>query len=88
MFDFAWTEIAVIGVKDSPAVLQVLKVLRRQFRPNRVIAFHDPATGQAPDAVKLLIGKESLGDVTVYVCRDFACQAPLVGLEAVLDVLR
>ncbi len=81
-------EIAVIGATDSPAVQQVLRILRSQFRPNRVIAFHDPATGPAPDAVKLLSGKESLGEVTVYVCREFACQAPLVGLEAVLNALR
>ncbi len=76
-------EIAVIGAKDSPAVNVVLKLLRSQFRPNRVVAFHDPATGPAPAAVKLLEGKESLGDGTVYVCRDFACRAPLVGAEAV-----
>ena len=76
-------EIAVIGAEDSPAVHAVLKLLRSQFRPNRVIAFHDPATRPAPVGVKLLDGKEALGDVTVYVCRDFACRAPLVGAEAV-----
>ena len=74
-------EIAVIGAADSPAVQEVLALLRGQFRPNRVIAFHDPATG--PSEVKLLEGKESLGDVTVYVCRDFACRAPLIGVDAV-----
>ena len=76
-------EIAVIGAEDSSAVHAVLKLLRSQFRPNRVIAFHDPATRPAPVGVKLLDGKEALGDVTVYVCRDFACRAPLVGAEAV-----
>ena len=76
-------EIAVIGAEDSPAVHAVLKLLRSQFRPNRVIAFHDPATRPAPVGVKLLDGKEALGDVTVYVCGDFACRAPLVGAEAV-----
>ena len=81
-------EIAVIGATDSPAVQQVLNLLRSQFRPNRVIAFHDPGSGPAPGVVELLVGKESLGDVTVYVCREFACRAPLVGLEAVLNALR
>ena len=76
-------EIAVIGACDSPAVREVLSLLRSQFRPNRVLAFHDPATGPAPAEVKLLEGKESLGDGTVYVCRDFACRAPLIGAEAV-----
>ena len=76
-------EIAVIGDGDSPAVREVLSLLRSQFRPNRVVAFHDPATGPAPAEVKLLEAKVSLGEVTVYLCRDFACRAPLVGAEAV-----
>ncbi len=76
-------EIAVVGAKASPSVREVLKELRGKFRPNRVLAFHDPADGPAPAEVKLLEGKPALGDVTVYVCRDFACRAPLVGVEAV-----
>ncbi len=27
-------------------------------------------------------GKTGLGDVTTYICENFTCQAPLVGIEA------
>ena len=80
-------EIAVIGTTDDPETVAVLAHLRGQFRPNRVIALHDPATGDAPASVPLLAGKPMIdGRVTVYVCRDFACRAPLVGLDAVRAV--
>lgn len=82
-------EIAVIGRKDDPETVTVLKHLRGQFRPNRVIAFHDPAAGDSPASVGLLTGKPMIdGQVTVYVCRDFACQAPLVGSGAVTAGVR
>jgi hypothetical protein len=37
--------------------------------------------------IPLLAEKKSLGSVTTYVCRDFTCQAPLVGPEAVKKAL-
>jgi hypothetical protein len=38
--------------------------------------------------VPLLAGKGSAdGDVAVYVCRDFTCQAPLVGADAAVAAL-
>ena len=82
-------EIAVIGPKDDPETVAVLQHLRGQFRPNRVIAYHDPAAGDSPASVPLLADKPMVGGkVTVYVCRDFACQAPLGGLAAVKAELR
>jgi uncharacterized protein YyaL (SSP411 family) len=77
-------EIAVVGRRADPETLKVLQALRQPFRPLRVLAYHDPSSGPAPDAVPLLANKPMQQDrVTVYVCRDFACQAPLVGWEAI-----
>jgi len=77
-------EIAVIGTTDDPETVAVLAHLRGQFRPNRVIAFHDPTAGDSPASVPLLAGKPMIdGKVTVYVCRDFACRTPRVGVDAV-----
>jgi hypothetical protein len=39
------------------------------------------------EAVPLLASKEALGPVTVYVCRNFACQSPLVGADAAAEAL-
>ena len=38
--------------------------------------------------VPLLAGKTGQGAVTTYICRDFTCQAPLVGVEALRKALK
>ena len=76
-------QIAVIG--PTKGADRALAAIRRGFSPNRVIAFHDPADGAPPaELAALFEGKEAVGGaVTVYVCANFACQAPLVGADAV-----
>jgi len=78
-------QIAVVGSAQAEETRRALTAIHRAFRPNRVIAFHDPATGAPPaELAALFEGKEAVGGaVTVYVCENFACQAPLVGAEAV-----
>jgi hypothetical protein len=39
------------------------------------------------ELLPLLEGKTAQGTVTTYVCENFACQAPLVGAEAVQAAL-
>jgi uncharacterized protein len=78
------TEIAVIGKTGDPETVRALTAIRRAFRPNQVVAFHDPITGSPPDLFPLLKDKPMLGGaVTVYVCENFACQTPLVGADAI-----
>lgn len=77
-------EVAIIGQSGASETNRALAAIRQAFRPNQVVAFHDPTTGPAPDAIPLLTNKAAIGDtVTVYVCENFACRAPLVGAEAV-----
>ena len=83
-------EIAVIGPADDPETRQVLAAARRAFRPNRVIAFHDPAPGEPPaDLIPLLKDRPMVGgQVTTYVCENFVCAAPIVGADATTDLFR
>jgi uncharacterized protein len=68
-------EFAVVG--DGPE--ELLAVLRQGFRPRKVVAWKGSHTdGDIP----LLKGKTAQGGVTTYICRDFTCQAPVVGVEA------
>jgi uncharacterized protein YyaL (SSP411 family) len=47
-----------------------------------------PDGGGSPSpTLALLEGKTAQGDVTTYICRNFACQAPLVGVAAVRAAL-
>jgi uncharacterized protein YyaL (SSP411 family) len=78
-------EIAVIGRADDPDTQKVLAAIRGGFRPNTVLAFHDPADGPPPDFIPLLKDRPMVGDaVTTYVCENFVCRAPLVGADAVI----
>jgi hypothetical protein len=73
-------EVAVVG-PAGPDVDRVLRAVRGKFRPNQVVAYHDPAAGSAE--IPLLADKSVTAAVTTYLCRDFACRAPLVGADAV-----
>jgi uncharacterized protein YyaL (SSP411 family) len=77
-------EFAVVGDPSAEDTRRVLRAIRGGFRPNKVVALK-PASGAAveDDLLPLLAGKTARGAVTTYVCQDFACQAPLVGAEAV-----
>jgi uncharacterized protein len=73
-------EVAVIGPKDDPETAAVLAKLRSRFRPNRVLAFHDPASGLEP--IPLLAERLMVdGKPTVYVCENFACAAPVAARD-------
>jgi uncharacterized protein len=76
-------EIAVIGKASDPDTERALRAIRGKYRPNAVVAFHDPAVGPPPAEVALLADKPGQGAVTVYVCRNFACRSPLVGADTI-----
>jgi hypothetical protein len=76
--------VAVVGDPAAADTRRVLRAAWSGFRPHRVLALKPTAgeTKEVEEAVGLLAGKGALGPVTVYVCRNFACAAPLVGVEA------
>ncbi len=78
-------QIAIVGPARGDDTRRALAAIQSAFKPNRVIAYHDPATGTPPTELAALFeGKETVGgEVTVYVCENFACQTPLVGADAV-----
>ena len=76
--------VKLTGRRDLQAeeTRHVLRAVRTGFRPNQVVALKAPGATEGEDLLPLLAGKEARGAVTTYVCRDFTCQAPLVGAEA------
>jgi len=83
------TEFVIVGDPAKPDVEEALQLVRKGFRPNKVVALQTTA---APDArtnqiVPLLAEKTSRGALTTYICKDFACQAPLEGIEALRAAL-
>jgi uncharacterized protein YyaL (SSP411 family) len=80
-------EIAIVGDPNSADTQALLSIVRDGYRPFQVVALGAPEP-QSP-SVPLLQDRGQLdGQATAYVCRDFACQAPVVepeGLQEQLD---
>jgi uncharacterized protein len=70
-------EIAVVGT--GVEVTEVMRSLRRPFRPHQVLAWK---ANSDPSDIPLLQGRKALGAVTTYVCENFTCQTPIVGARA------
>ncbi len=83
-------EAVVVAGGDEDETRAVLDLLRGQFRPRRVLLFK-PA---GPDGERLAevapwtaAHEAREGRVTLYVCQNFACQEPAVGLEQIKAAL-
>jgi uncharacterized protein YyaL (SSP411 family)/aryl-alcohol dehydrogenase-like predicted oxidoreductase len=69
-------ELAFVGRAPETAALRA--EVGRRFLPNRIVGHHDPLAGNE-DALPLVAGKTPVsGRAALYVCRDFACQRPVV----------
>ena len=86
--DFALAEVqevAIVGNPEDPATNALLAVARASYAPYRVVALGRP--GSDP-VVPLLAGRQARdGRPAVYVCRNFACQAPVSDPNDLLAVL-
>ncbi|MEE8170802.1 MAG: thioredoxin domain-containing protein, partial [Phycisphaerae bacterium] len=75
-------EIAFVVPPDRKGLAELEAALWKKYVPNKVVAFLPYGSAQAAALQKqipLLAGKTPLdGRTTVYVCENFACQAPTV----------
>jgi uncharacterized protein YyaL (SSP411 family) len=83
-------EFAVVGDLSSADTRRALRMIRGSFRPNTVVAAKSGGKERTsrPDLLPLLADKSARGAVTTYICQNFACQAPLVGVEALEAALK
>src|SRR5262249_14670535 len=80
-------EVAIVG--ETSAAARVQRLLEEKFHPRRVLARKTPHDGPEVDTLlPLLAGKTNKADVTVYLCENYTCRAPLVGIEAIEKALR
>ncbi|MDB4985458.1 MAG: hypothetical protein JWN04_636 [Myxococcaceae bacterium] len=80
-------EVALIGPPDHPSTRALAHAVASVYLPNRILAHHP---GDASDeALPLLSGKRLVhGASSAYVCRDFACEAPISEPERLRSSLR
>jgi len=74
-----------LGPAEDPRTRELLRAVREGYHPNKVLAWLDPASPDAPAIPKripLLAEKQLLnGDPTAYLCKNYACQAPTTDPE-------
>jgi uncharacterized protein YyaL (SSP411 family) len=79
-------EIAIVGDPGSDDTKALLDIVRDGHRPFQVVALGAPHA--EPPAVPLLQDRGLVdGRATAYVCRAFACQAPVTEAEGLRTVL-
>ncbi len=79
-------EIAVVGNPEAADTQTLLSVVRSGYQPFQVVALGEPSTH--PPAVPLLQDRGLVdGKAAVYLCRDFACQAPVTTPQALEQLL-
>jgi uncharacterized protein YyaL (SSP411 family) len=72
-------EIAVVGDK----ALANLPTILKHYIPNRILQ----TSLNANDRFPLLTGKEKLNELGIYLCKDYACQAPVSSVSEMLNKL-
>jgi uncharacterized protein YyaL (SSP411 family) len=83
-------EIAIIGAIDDETTQAMLKAVNTGFRPYKVVALYDPASGQARAAeiIPLLANRALVdGKTTAYVCENFVCRQPVTTAEELVGLL-
>jgi len=82
------TEIVVVGRRDDPAAAGLWRVAREAYVPLGERAWVEP---DVPDEARPAFARERVapdGRATAWVCRAFACSAPVHDPAALADLLR
>ena len=79
-------EIAVIASEDPQEFAKALETIASKFLPHAVVA---PNPGGSPTReVPLLADRPTReGKVTTYICENFTCEAPVIGIDALAENL-
>ncbi len=82
------SEVVIAGNLQADDTMDMLKALRKEFIPNKVVIFRpdgDSEITRISDFTKSLSNKE--GKATAYVCRNFSCQLPVTDPGEMLGLL-
>ncbi len=77
-------EIALVGKKGSADLGALQRAVAEHYLPNRTAAVFEPGVDVGAAELPLLRGKDLVdGVAALYICRDFACRAPITDPAAV-----
>jgi uncharacterized protein len=71
-------EIAIIGGRNDPRTLDLLRTLYSSYLPNKMVAARDPDDQEAMPDIMLLEDRKMVNSrPTVYICQRYVCQEPV-----------
>lgn len=83
-------EIVIVGNQQGKDTMDILKILRTQLIPNKVILFR-PSGQDAPDISRIAAFTKDLssidGKATLYVCTNYTCKIPTTDKSKMLDLI-
>ena len=80
-------EYVLVADADSPDTVDVLAALRGSFLPRKVVAARDGTSGESAALDPIFAGKTSGPQPMLYVCEQFTCRQPLVGVRDIVAEL-
>jgi uncharacterized protein YyaL (SSP411 family) len=81
-------EVAVLGDPEDSRTRALLARVHREWHPNRTVAGGDPDRESLPE-IPLFRGRGTVDGVpAAWVCRNFACEAPVTSADALESLLR
>ncbi len=78
-------EVSVVGTREAMAPF--VRMLNTTYLPTLAVHRHEKGASVAPIALEVLEGRPVRGDVAAYLCRSFACQAPVSTLNEFVALL-
>jgi uncharacterized protein YyaL (SSP411 family) len=85
-------EWVLVGGEDSSINEELLARFHRTYLPNCVLAYRGsasaPVQNRSPHLDPLFANRSAVkGEPTLYICQNFTCQSPLVGVDAITEAL-
>jgi uncharacterized protein YyaL (SSP411 family) len=81
-------EIALIGDKNDPEMIALIRAIYSDYWPNKVVALTAEGDERSTTAIALLAGRPRIeGKSTAYVCQGYTCLAPVSTPEQLVSQL-
>ena len=83
-------EIVIVGDPDAKDTESMLKALRKQFIPNKVVLLKPNGKASAITSIaEFTKGQSALnGKATAYVCKNYVCHFPTNDIDKMLELLK
>jgi uncharacterized protein YyaL (SSP411 family) len=79
--------LAIVGEPDAPDTRALLSIAQRRFDPNLVVGIASPLQASRSHS-PLFLGRDRRDErATAYLCRDYACRAPVTSPEELAKIL-